>query len=60
MTSNDWLNIAQCARQRREQEGLSSWWCSSDHSRYIELMGAETIMLLKMAAQTLAEAAATR
>ena len=52
MTSIDWLNVAQCAQQRRESENLSNRWFSDDYSRFVELICAETSLLLKMVNST--------
>lgn len=48
MTALDWVNVAQCARARREGENLSAWWCSHDRPRFDELMAAECALLGKM------------
>ena len=55
MTSTDWLNIATCAKARREAENLSAWWCSLDRPRFDELMGAETALILKAVPLAIAE-----
>lgn len=55
MTSTDWLNIANCAKARREAENLSAWWCSVDRPRFRELIGAETALILKAVPLAIAE-----
>jgi len=55
MTQADWLNIANCARARREASGLSSWWTSPDYPHYVELMCAETALFCLMCRATLGQ-----
>lgn len=55
MTALDWVNVAQCARARRENENLSAWWCAYDRPRFDELIGVEIALLGKMVSAHLAE-----
>ena len=41
MTRNDWLNIARCARERRNAEGLHGHWSHWEIPRYSELVLSE-------------------
>ena len=47
MTRIDWLNIARCARERRNTEGLQGHWSHWDMPRYGELMQTEYALQCK-------------